>query len=114
MGYLLLAIISSVFVSLIMRVSEKHVQNQMAMFMANYALCMLFSFLFMPKMYNTVSSITIILGTISGFLYLISFVYLKMNMKHNGIVMSATFMKLGVLIPTLMAIVCFKEKPSFL
>lgn len=33
-------------------------------------------------------------------------------MQYNGIVLSSTFMKLGVLIPTIMAVICFGEKTS--
>ena len=33
-------------------------------------------------------------------------------MKYNGIVLSSTFMKLGVIIPTIMAIVAFGEMPT--
>jgi drug/metabolite transporter (DMT)-like permease len=35
-------------------------------------------------------------------------------MKYNGIVLASTFMKLGVLIPTLMAIVVFGEIPTIM
>ena len=46
-------------------------------------------------------------------LYLVSFVVMKVNMKHNGIVLTSTFMKLGVLIPTLMAVFVFGETPGW-
>jgi len=46
-------------------------------------------------------------------LYLVSFVIMKVNMKHNGIVLTSTFMKLGVLIPTLMAVTVFREMPRW-
>lgn len=114
MFYLILAILSSALVSITMRLSEKHVKNEMVMFVSNYAICVFFSFLFANSFHGIKMSMpTIGLGILSGFLYLASFVYLKMNMKYNGIVMASTFMKLGVLIPTLMAIVIFKEIPSF-
>lgn len=54
-----------------------------------------------------------VLGIISGILYLVSFMFLKYNMKHNGIVLASTFMKLGVLIPTIMAVVVFHEMPKW-
>lgn len=118
MLYLLLAIAGSVMISIVMRLSEKHIKNEMGMFMANYTTCILLSFLFMnqgmnyPKG-NAVTSI-VIMGVVSGILYLASFVFLKLNMKYNGIVMASTFMKLGVLIPTIMAIVVFKETPGWM
>lgn len=116
MLYLLLAIASSAMVSICMRLSEKHIKTEMGMFMANYAACVLLSFLFMNKGIDYLAKASLVpmvgLGVISGVLYLVSFLFLKFNMKHNGIVMASTFMKLGVLIPTIMAIVIFREVPK--
>lgn len=53
-----------------------------------------------------------LMGGISGILYLVNFVFLKYNMQKNGIVLSSTFMKLGVVIPTIMAVVVFREIPK--
>lgn len=114
MGYLLLAIACSALISIIMRISEKYIQNEMGMFMANYALCILLSFVYMnggPAFPVEGMSVTLGLGVVNGVLFLAGFLFLKLNMKHNGIVMASTFMKLGVLIPTLMAIVVFGEMP---
>ncbi len=117
MLYLLLAIASSVMVSVCMRLSEKHITNQMGMFMANYAICILLSMVFMNQSTDygiAQSDIFIIgLGILSGILYLVSFEFLKFNMQHNGIVLASTFMKLGVLIPTIMAIIIFHELPTW-
>lgn len=116
MIYLLLAIASSAMVSICMRLSEKHIKSQMGMFTANYAVCIVLSLLFMGGQTNIAAdssaAITIGLGLVSGVLYLLGFVFLKINMKHNGIVLSSTFMKLGVLIPTIMAMTIFHEKPT--
>ena len=111
MFYLMLAIISSAFVSIFMRIGEPHIKNQMSMFMANYAVCVILSILFMNFEMSVlqVDSVAIILGGISGILYLGSFMLLKYNITHKGVVLSSTFMKLGVLIPTIMAVVVFHE-----
>lgn len=117
MIYLLLAILSSAMVSICMRLSEKHIKNEMGMFMANYAICILLSFLFMNRQINYLADSSAVpmisLGIVSGILYLFSFIFLKFNMKHNGIVMASTFMKLGVLIPTIMAVLVFRETPKW-
>lgn len=117
MIYLLLAIASSAMVSICMRLSGKHVKNEMGMFMANYAICVCLSYFFLDTkiQFDVGSSVMtmIILGIISGILYLVSFVIMKVNMKHNGIVLTSTFMKLGVLIPTLMAVTVFREMPRW-
>lgn len=76
MTYLLLAILSSAMVSITMRLSEKHVQNQMVMFMANYAICTGLSYGLMNQNGFSISPITFWMGSISGVLYLVSFVYL--------------------------------------
>lgn len=114
MGYLVLAIACSALISIIMRISEKYIQNEMGMFMANYALCILLSLVYMnggPVFPTEGLPATFGLGFVNGILFLAGFLFLKLNMKYNGIVMASTFMKLGVLIPTLMAIVVFGEMP---
>ncbi len=117
MIYLILAILSSAMISIIMRISEKYITNQMAMFMSNYGICIALSAFFVDwKQIGDVagsSTPALAMGFISGVLYLVNFIFLKFNMKHNGIVMSSTFMKLGVIIPTIMAILVFREVPRW-
>lgn len=115
MIYLLLAVLSSACVSIFMRLSKNHIKNNMAMFTANYFLCAVMSFLFMEeKRTGGTDGLTfaVLLGLFSGILFLLSFVLLEKSIKINGVTISATFMKLGVLIPTMMAIVVFGEKPG--
>lgn len=118
MIYLILAIVSSALISVWMRIGEKHVSNQMGMFMSNYAVCIIFAVLYLGEgsdfgtAVGQLTGSTILMGAICGALYLANFALLKFNMKSNGVVLSSTFMKLGVLIPTLMAIIIFRELPS--
>lgn len=116
MLYLILAILSSAMVSITMRISEKCITNKMAMFMSNYAICIALSAVFMnwKNVGEGLGAPALVLGAISGILYLVNFIFLKYNMQHNGIVLSSTFMKLGVLIPTIMAVVVFHEMPSWM
>lgn len=116
MIYLILAVASSAAISIAMRASEKHVKNEIAMFMSNYLVCMALSFGFMENKAQFISmtgagGLTILLGGLSGVMFLANFLFYKYNMKCNGIVMSATFMKLGVLVPTIMAVAVFGEMP---
>lgn len=118
MIYLVLAILSSALISVCMRFYEKHAGNQMGMFMTNYAVCILLAVFYLGEstgsgaMLSGLGFSSALMGIISGVLYLVNFVLLKFNMKSNGVVLSSTFMKLGVLIPTLMAIVVFRERPN--
>ena len=118
MIYLILAVVSSSLISIFMRISENHIKNEMGMFMANYALCALLAVGFMDKSGPILGTndqhLTLIIGIITGALFLGGFLFLKYNMKYNGIVLASTFMKLGVLIPTLMAIVVFGEIPTIM
>ena len=89
MLYLILAIASSAMVSICMRASEKYIKNEMGMFMANYAICIFLSAWFMDwhanpfRIINADTLFPIVgLGVISGILYLVSFVFLKVNMKY--------------------------------
>lgn len=114
MQSLLLAIASSALVSIIMRFSEGKVGNKMGFFMANYLVCTLLAGFFVLNKPIVITPFAIGLGVFSGFVFLYSFVLYRQNIGKNGMVMSATFMKLGVLIPTLMAIFIFRESPSVL
>jgi len=118
MLYLGLAIISSSLVSTVMRFSEGKIKNNMGMFVANYAACSFLSLLFMDNMdfgkVEAKAGVAVCLGLFSGVLYLASFVLLQQNIRKNGVVLATMFMKLGVLIPTLMAIIIFREQPGFL
>lgn len=88
----------------------------MGMFVVNYLICTICSYYYMGdvKLFESAPGIgfTVFLGILSGILYLGSFMLLQWNIRANGVVLSATFMKLGVLVPTLMAIVIFHEKPE--
>ncbi len=118
MLYLLLAIASSTLVSVAIRLSENHIQNNMAMFIANYSACLILARLFMgsTQLLTTEAGIgmAVIQGVFSGFLYLASLFLMERNMHHNGIVLTSAFSKLGVLVPTLMAIVIFRERPELM
>lgn len=119
MFYLLLAIISSAMVSIFMRLNEKYVRNNMVMFTANYAVCLVLSLLYMGNFHIIVFEKgigkAIVLGSISGILYLVNFVILQKNVRHNGVILSSAAMKLGaVLIPVMIAIIIFHERLGWL
>ena len=118
MIYLALAIVSSTMVSVCMRLSEKHTKNNTSMLAMNYVMCTLMAgmFAFSGGLLPTGegSAFTWGLGAVSGALYLASFLLLQWNIRMNGVTLPATFMKLGVLVPTIMAMLVFGEMPSLL
>ena len=117
---LFMRIASSTAITLIMRFSDKKTSNNMAMFMANYAVCSCLSYYYMTgagtQVFQNAEGIgfTIGIGLISGIWYLAAFLFMQWNMRENGVVLSSTFNRLGVLVPTIMAMVVFKESPKMI
>lgn len=116
MLYLLLAILSSALVSVTLRLTQGRVRCEMGMFLTNYICCAALSLAFSARPAAPAtgegSSFALGAGVISGVLYLLGFVLYRRSIWKNGVVLSATYMKLGVLIPTLMAIIAFGERPG--
>lgn len=116
MLYLILAILSSTAVAVLMRLSGKYSKNGMTMLAANYLMCtvaagLLAGWPLIPE--GEGLAFTVATGAFSGVLYLLGFVLLRWNMGRSGVVLPATFQKLGVLLPTLAAITVFRETPQW-
>jgi len=115
MLYLFLAIASSALISVLMRISEKHSSSGMAKLSMNYLMCCVLGGLYaggaelFPRTEGM--GLTVLLAVVSGVLYLTGFVLMQWNISRNGVVLTATFMKLGVLVPTVVSILVFGEKP---
>ena len=111
MIYLILAILSSAMVSVVMRVGQKFARNNITMLAANYLMCTAASAFLAGGVAPSGegAELTVALGCVCGVLYLLGFVALQWNIRRNGVVLSATFQKLGVLVPTVAAITVFGE-----
>lgn len=116
MMYLILAMVSSTLVSVVMRLSEKQGAAGTWKLAVNYVMCAALSLLFSgsPQLFPAVEGMpsALLLGGATGVLYLLGFVLLQWNTRRNGVVLPATFMKLGVIVPTLMSILLFGEAPK--
>lgn len=111
MIYLILAIISSSLVSVVMRLSQRFARNNITMLAANYVMCTAAAAILAGGMIpaGEGAALTMGLGSFCGVLYLLGFVLLQWNIQRNGVVLPATFQKLGVLVPTIAAITVFGE-----
>lgn len=113
---LILAIISSSLVSIAMRVGEGRAKNNIGMLSVNYFICMILSIIYVGvgNLFQTGEGLgtAIGLGTINGFFYISSLVLFQNSVKQNGVVLSAIFMKLGIMMPLVISIVLFKEMPT--
>lgn len=116
MESLILAILSSVLISLIMRFSTGKVQNNVSMLSMNYLTCMVFGALFsgtgslVPRDPDLLW--VILVGAFNGLLYLAGFIAFQSSVRKNGMVLSALFMKLGLLVPMVLSIFLFREIPG--
>ncbi|MBR3768074.1 MAG: EamA family transporter [Clostridia bacterium] len=115
---LLLAILSSSMISIIMRISSDKISANLSMLTVNYLICSFLgavyaSFDILPV--KTLGfNVTLLLGLLSGLLYLISFMLLQLNTRKNGIVLSSIFMKLGLLVPMVISVLFFREIPTII
>ena len=114
MQSLILAILSSVLISLIMRFSSEKVKNNVSMLSMNYLTCML-----LGAFYSGTGNLipqdpslpwVLAVGAFNGALYLSGFIVFQTSVRKNGMVLSALFMKLGLLVPMVLSIFLFREK----
>jgi len=115
---LLLAIASSAMVSIIMRLSDRKVTGNIAMLTVNYLMCLVVSAVNtgFGNLFPSAQGLSgaILMGSINGLLYLGGFVLLQMNVRRNGVVLSSTFMKLGLLVSIAVSVLFFHEVPDVL
>lgn len=111
---LLLAILSSALVSITMRLSETKVKNNIAMLMVNYIMCAALALGYVEELLPETSGLPLMAGLslVNGVLYLAGFVLLQHNIRRNGVVLSSTFIKLGLLVSMVVSVVCFGERPG--
>lgn len=116
MFHLLLAIASSALVSIVMRLSSPRVRRGTAMLCVNYLICLFFAWVYtgfaapVPQLPGV--SQALLLGAVNGVLFLSGFVVLQWNIRRNGMVLPATFMRLGLLVCMVVSIVLFREMPD--
>lgn len=113
---LLLAIASSALVSITMRFSEAKIKNNVAMLAVNYIMCGLLAWAYtgFDRIIPGTDGIrgTLLMGGINGVLYLAGFVLLQRNIQTNGVVLSSTFIKLGLLVSMVVSVLFFGERPE--
>lgn len=115
MLFLILSILSSALVSVIMRLSNNHVQHNLGMLTVNYIVCSVLAGAFCNsfRVLPTVQPVeTMAFGLVNGVLFLAGFVLIQMNIRKNGVVLSSIFQKLGLLVTMVVSVVCYHEMPS--
>lgn len=115
---LLLAILSSAMIAVIMRLAQPRIDYPTGLLAGNYIVCSLLALILsiseLPSLASGSLGLPVGLGLLNGLLYLGSFALMQWNTRQNGVVLSSVFMKLGILVPTLLSVVWFKEMPTLL
>ena len=117
MFYLILAIACSSMVQIVMRLSTDRIKNNMSLLAVNYVVCTLIAACYtgFDKLLPLGAAglgPALGVGFGQGLLFLMAFIWLQMNNRRNGIVLSASFMKLGLLVPMGVSILFFGEQPG--
>ena len=115
MIYLLLAILASSLVSIVMRLTKAHVKNETSLLAVNYLTCIAIAGAYMGAgnaLPGAGGAWPLGLGAVTGALYLAGFILLQWSVGKNGVVLSSTFMKLGLLVPIVCSIVFLHETPA--
>ena len=117
MLFLCLAILSSSAIALLMRLSANKVTAKLSMLSANYLICALLGAAYagfdLLQVQIPGFSLTVVLGLISGIVYLGGFVLFQWNTAKNGVVLTSVFMKLGLLVPMVLSVLFFHELPTW-
>lgn len=142
MFYLFLSTLCSATIALIFKYTENSNGNRYLITSSNYFIAFLTS-LFMIFYKNLFSDLTIegsffkefkflfsqdsyifspyssmiwgiLVGGLSGIFFFFSFIYYQKSVRENGVGISGTFAKLGILIPMIFSIILWKEFPSLI
>ena len=115
MVYLILAGLSSAFIHVAMRLGTGGNRPRYSLLAVNYAVCTLSALLFSlgdrgAEAAPGAAGTALLLGGITGVLFLCSFLMLQYNILKNGLTLSGVFSKLGVVVPTVLGFLLFGEQ----
>lgn len=114
MFYLILAILSGTATSVIMRCSKTRVQSDMGMLAANYLTCTLLAGFFAGagRLFPAGIGGVLAMGALNGVLYLVSLMLVQYNVKNSGIVLTAIYSKISLIVPLALSVLLFREQPT--
>jgi len=112
--YLVLAILSSAAMTIVLKIFKTEGHNRYAIILGNYITCIVLGLLLLKDkslLYKGTLP-TYICGGICGILFVVTLVMMQKSIEANGAVMTSAFSKLGLIVPLIMSVVLFKEKPG--
>jgi len=117
MEFLILAIACNSMESIVVRFSEQNLHNRQAVTMVNYLVTTVISFFWIRQpmfTWGPAYTFTLLLGIFNGCLFIVWLTLFQLSVRNNGAGLSATFTKLGILLPTIGSIAFLGEQPGLL
>lgn len=112
--YLLLAVLSSASMAVILKIFSNERGNRYGIIVGNYLTCVLIAFSFLPDkgiIFNSDPS-TAVIGVISGFIFAGALLLMQHSIGINGAILTTAFARLGLIVPLILSIFIFLERPS--
>lgn len=119
MFFLILSIVTSAMISVVMRLSQGKTHAQTSLLAANYLTCTVCGLCYTGIGSFTLRAsgmgMTLGMGALNGFIYVASLMLTQYNVRRSGVVLQSVFSKIGaLLVPLLLAILAFGERPGVL
>lgn len=113
MLFLVLALLSSSVLSIVLK--YLNTSSPYSVYFVNYITCALLAFVSMePKTLYQGDITPCWLGAITGLFYLSSLAVNGYSIHKNGAILSSVFTRLGVLVPIVLSVTLFGERPTLL
>ena len=112
--YLALAIASSAAMTLFLKGFRADGTNRYAIILGNYFTCVILGFFLLKEKASVLhpAPSTLLFGALCGILFVFTLVMMQFSIEKNGAILSSAFSKLGLIIPLIMSIAFFGEKPK--
>ena len=116
MFYLILAIVASAMISIVMRLSTEKATNNMGLLAVSYLVSTGLAALYTDPAGFTQPGLgmAIAMAVVNGSLYVSGFLLMQYNIPKSGVVLTATFMRLGLTVCIVLSVVLFGEIPTAL
>lgn len=115
-GYLILAIISSAAMALALKIFPTRDGNRYGIILGNYLTCIVTAFFMIPdkSVLARTDGKTLVLGVIAGILFIVALISMQSSIRYNGAILTSAFSKLGLIVPLVLSIIFWGERPGVL
>jgi drug/metabolite transporter (DMT)-like permease len=110
--WLLPAALCSISIAVILKINERRGGNRLLLAGANYLLASVFAFLILRGGVELPSTGTLVLGGVTGIIYVLGFLILMVGISRGPLAVPVTVMRLSVAVPVVGAIFIWNEYPG--